>query len=149
MSISYSSSGFYSSHKCMWSIIYTHPCRTLVLRWIYHMKETSIENYWVLSFSKGCYFSFFIWKNLRMLTVSNFSWEKSRSFVFHRVHRQAKFAQSTILCFQYLGLHDHTFKRAKLANYIIVPGSTDSSNKCLAVRTASIFVSRIPRKAAK
>ena len=32
-----------------------------------------------------------------------------------RVHRSAKFAQSTILCFQYLGFHDHTFNRAKLA----------------------------------
>ena len=38
------------------------------------------------------------------------------------VHRQAKFAQSTILCFQYLGIHDHTFNRAKLANYVICPG---------------------------
>ena len=38
------------------------------------------------------------------------------------VHRQAKFAQSTILCFQYLGFHDHTFNRAKLANYVICPG---------------------------
>ena len=38
------------------------------------------------------------------------------------MHRQAKFAQSTILCFQYLGFHDHTFNRAKLANYVISPG---------------------------
>ena len=38
------------------------------------------------------------------------------------VHRQAKFAQSTILCFQYLGFHDHTFNRAKLENYVIIPG---------------------------
>ena len=38
------------------------------------------------------------------------------------VHRQAKFAQSTILCFQYLGFHDHTFNSAKLANYVICPG---------------------------
>ena len=38
------------------------------------------------------------------------------------VHRQAKFAQSTILCFQYLGFHDHTFNRAKLANYVICRG---------------------------
>ena len=66
-----------------------------------------------------------------------------------RVHRQAKLAQSTILCFQYLGFHDHTLNCAKLANYVIVPDSTDSSNKCLAVRTVSIFVSRIPRPAAK
>ena len=60
---------------------------------------------------------------------------------FTRVHGQAKFAQSTFLCFQYLRFHDHTFTRAKLANYVIVPDSTDSSNKCLAVRTASVFVS--------
>ena len=39
-----------------------------------------------------------------------------------RVHRQAKFAESKILCFQYLGFHDHTFNRAKLANYVISPG---------------------------
>ena len=38
------------------------------------------------------------------------------------VHRQAKFAQSTILCFRYLGFLDHTFTRAKLANYVISPG---------------------------
>ena len=37
-----------------------------------------------------------------------------------RVHRQAKFAQSTLSCFQYLGFHDHTFNRAKLANYVII-----------------------------
>ena len=39
-----------------------------------------------------------------------------------RVHRMAKFAQSTILCFQNLGFHDHTFNRAKSANYVISPG---------------------------
>ena len=39
-----------------------------------------------------------------------------------RLHRQAKFAQSTILCFQYFGFHNHTFNRAKLANYVISPG---------------------------
>ena len=39
-----------------------------------------------------------------------------------RVHRQTKFAQRTILCFQYLGFHDHTFNRAKSANYVISPG---------------------------
>ena len=39
-----------------------------------------------------------------------------------RVHRQAIFAQSATLCFQYLGFHDHTFNRAKLANYVICPG---------------------------
>ena len=38
-----------------------------------------------------------------------------------RVHRQAKFAQSTILRFQYLGFHDHTFNRAKTENYVISP----------------------------
>ena len=68
---------------------------------------------------------------------------------FIRVHRQAKFAQSTILCFQYLGFHGHAFNRVKLANYVIVPDSTDSSNKCLALRIVSIFVSRIPRQTAK
>ena len=39
-----------------------------------------------------------------------------------RVHRQALFAQSATLCFQYLGFHDHAFNRAKLANYVICPG---------------------------
>ena len=39
-----------------------------------------------------------------------------------RVQRQAKFAQRTILCFQYLGFHDHAFNRAKVANYVISPG---------------------------
>ena len=39
-----------------------------------------------------------------------------------RVQRQALFAQSATLCFQYLGFHDHTFNRAKLANYVICPG---------------------------
>ena len=61
---------------------------------------------------------------------------------FIRVHRLALFAQSATLCFQYLGFHDHTFNRAKLANYVISPGFhdfvVDSSNKCLAVRTVSM-----------
>ena len=39
-----------------------------------------------------------------------------------RVHRRAKFAQSTFLCFQYLGFHDHTFNRAKSAIYLRSPG---------------------------
>ena len=45
---------------------------------------------------------------------------ESRYFI--RVHRQANFAQKSILCFQNLELHDHTFNRAKLANYVISPG---------------------------
>ena len=77
------------------------------------------------------------------------SFQTEPQFKSIRVHRQAKFAQSTILCFQYLGFHGHTFNRGKLANYVIFPESTDSSNKCLAVCTVSIFVSRIPRQAAK
>ena len=55
-----------------------------------------------------------------------FSWReggftRSKRYTI-RVHRQAFFAQSATLCFQYLGFHDHTFNRAKLANYVICPG---------------------------
>ena len=58
--------------------------------------------------------------------IRNFS-KKSRIVLKNpksdiRVHRQALFAQSATLCFQYLGFHDHTFNRAKLANYVICPG---------------------------
>ena len=35
------------------------------------------------------------------------------------MQRQANFAQSTTLCFQYLGFHDHN---ANMANYVISPG---------------------------
>ena len=41
---------------------------------------------------------------------------------FIRVHRQALLLKAQTLCFQYLGFHDHTFNRAKLANYVISPG---------------------------
>ena len=47
---------------------------------------------------------------------------RHRSTIAIRVHRQALFAQSATWCFQYLEFHDHTFNRAKLANYVICPG---------------------------
>ena len=58
----------------------------------------------------------------RFWRKSNCEREEACGYWSIRVHRHAKFAQSTILCFQYLRFHDHTFNRAKSANYVISPG---------------------------